>query len=112
MTDVHVGPGLDDGRHLIRLLVGEIDRQALLDRFQVALDKSENWHIVMFPMDVVVPREPKEEKKPTRPRKKRKRRNRNALQERNCITQLPAALPTLRQPPEEPTQFRQGGSPP
>lgn len=65
VTDVNVGPPMGDGRRLIRLLVGEIDRQALLDRLQAALGKSENWHIVMFPTDVVIPREQEEEKKPT-----------------------------------------------
>jgi uncharacterized hydrophobic protein (TIGR00341 family) len=64
VTDVHVGPRLGGGHHLIRLLVGEIDRQALLDKLQAALGKSEGWHIVMFPTDVVLPREPEEEKKP------------------------------------------------
>lgn len=52
---------LGDGRHLIRLLVGEIDRQALLDRLQGALGKSENWNIVMVPTDVVLPLEEEEE---------------------------------------------------
>jgi uncharacterized hydrophobic protein (TIGR00341 family) len=63
-TDMQVGPPLGDGRRMIRLLVGEIDRQALLDRLQAALGEPENWHIVMVPTDVVIPREPEEEKKP------------------------------------------------
>ena len=63
-TDVQVGPPLGDGRRLIRLLVGEIDRQALLDRLQAALGEPENWRIVMMPTDVVVPREPEEEQEP------------------------------------------------
>jgi uncharacterized hydrophobic protein (TIGR00341 family) len=54
---------LGDGRHLVRLLVGEIDRQALLDRLQAALGKSENWSIVMLPTDVVLPREAEEQQK-------------------------------------------------
>ncbi len=61
-TDVQVGPSLDDGRRLIRLLVGEIDRQALLDRLQAALGKSENWQIIMLPTDTVIPRQAEEEK--------------------------------------------------
>lgn len=61
VTDIQVGPPLDDGRRLIRLLVGEVDRQALLDRLQVALGKSENWRITMLPTDTVIPREPEEE---------------------------------------------------
>jgi len=64
VTDMHVGPPLGDGRRVIRLLVGEIDRQALLDGLQAALGESEDWHIVMLPTDVVIPREPEEEEKP------------------------------------------------
>lgn len=73
VTDVHVGPPLGDGRRIIRLLVGEIDRQALLDRLQAALGKSENWHIVMLPTDVVIPREPGEEQKPNAGQEKNKK---------------------------------------
>ncbi len=61
-TDVQVGSALGDGRRLIQLLVGETDRQELLDRLQAALGKSEDWHIVMLPTDVVIPREAEEEK--------------------------------------------------
>jgi uncharacterized hydrophobic protein (TIGR00341 family) len=64
-TDVQVGPQLGDGRRVVRLLIGEIDRQALLDRLQAALGSSEHWHVVMLPTDVVVPREPEEEQKPS-----------------------------------------------
>ncbi len=63
VKDIQVGPPLGDGRRLIRLLVGETDRQALLDRLQAALGKSENWQIVMLPTDVVLPGEPEEEPK-------------------------------------------------
>jgi uncharacterized hydrophobic protein (TIGR00341 family) len=62
-TDVQIGPPLADDRRLIRLLVGEVDRQELLDRLQAALGKSENWHITMLPTDTVIPREPEEEEK-------------------------------------------------
>ncbi len=64
VDDVQKAP-LDDGRWLIRLVVGEIDRQGLLDRLQAALAESENWRITMLPADMVIPRaEPEEEKKP------------------------------------------------
>ncbi len=64
VDDVQKAP-LDDGRWLIRLVVGEIDRQGLLDRLQAALGKSENWRITMLPTDAVIPfEEPEEEKKP------------------------------------------------
>jgi uncharacterized hydrophobic protein (TIGR00341 family) len=61
-ADVQVGPPLDDGRRPIRLLVGEIDRQALIDRLQEALGKSENWRIMMLPTDAAIPGEPEPEK--------------------------------------------------
>jgi uncharacterized hydrophobic protein (TIGR00341 family) len=61
VADLHVSAPLGDGRRLIRLLVGEMDRQSLLDRLQAALGKSENWNIVMLPTDVVIPRETEEE---------------------------------------------------
>ena len=64
VDDVQKAP-LDDGRWLIRLVVGEIDRQGLLDRLRAALGKSENWRITMLPADMVIPREePEEVKKP------------------------------------------------
>ncbi len=66
LDDVQKAPApLADGRWLIRFVVGEIDRQGLLDRLQTALGKSENWRIVMLPTDAVIPyEEPEEEKKP------------------------------------------------
>lgn len=64
VTDIQVGQLLGDGRRVVRLLVGEMDRQTLLDRLQAALGKSENWRIMMLPTDVVVPREPEEVQKP------------------------------------------------
>ena len=64
VTDVQIGASSSEGRRLIRLLVGEIDRQALLDRLQAALGKSESWHIVMLPTDMALPREPEQEQKP------------------------------------------------
>ncbi len=54
---------LEDGRWLVRLVVGEIDRQGLLDRLQAALGKSEAWRITMLPTDAVLPREEPEEEK-------------------------------------------------
>ncbi len=66
IDDVQKAPApMEDGRRSIRLVVGEIDRQGLLDRLQTALGKSENWRIVMLPADAVIPfEEPQEEKKP------------------------------------------------
>ncbi|MCI4677476.1 TIGR00341 family protein [Rhodoblastus acidophilus] len=61
-ADVQIGPPFEDGRRPIRLLVGEIDRQALIDRLHGALGKSENWRITMLPTDAAIPDEPEPEK--------------------------------------------------
>jgi len=74
VTDIQVGPSLGDGRRVIRLLAGEMDRQTLLDRLQAALGKSENWRIMMLPTDVVVPREPEQEQKPGTAEEENKKR--------------------------------------
>ncbi len=74
VADVQVSPPLGDGRRLIRLLVGEMDRQSLLDRLQAALGKSEDWNIVMMPTDVVIPRETEDEdKEPSPPSEEEKK---------------------------------------
>lgn len=66
VDDVQTAPApMEDGRRAIWLVVGEIDRQGLLDRLQGALGKSEDWRIVMLPTDAVIPfEEPEEEKEP------------------------------------------------
>ncbi|MBN9021655.1 MAG: TIGR00341 family protein, partial [Rhizobiales bacterium] len=58
---VQVGAPLADGRVPITLLLGEIDRQALIDRLQAALGKSGDWRITIVPTDTVIPREESEE---------------------------------------------------
>jgi uncharacterized hydrophobic protein (TIGR00341 family) len=60
-ADVQVGPPLEDGRIPITLLLGEIDRQALLDRLQDALGTAEDWRITILPTDTAIPREPEPE---------------------------------------------------
>ncbi len=55
VDDVWVGAALEDGRRPITLLIGEIDRQKLLDRLQAALGKSENWRITVQQVDTIVP---------------------------------------------------------
>ena len=73
---------LDDGRWLIRLVVGEIDRQGLLDRLQAALGKSENWRITMLPADAVIPfAEPEEEKPQEEDEEKKKEEQARASRE-------------------------------
>ena len=43
IDDVQKGSApLEDGRWSMKLLVGEVDRQGLLDRLQAALGKSQN----------------------------------------------------------------------
>ncbi len=62
VNDVQTAPApQEDGRRMIRLVVGEIDRQGLIDRLQAALGESENWRIVMVPADTVIPFEEPEE---------------------------------------------------
>ncbi len=75
VDDVQTAPAaLEDGRRLIRLVVGEMDRQGLLDRLQAALGKSENWRITMLPTDTVIPREePEEEEEPEEVDEEKKR---------------------------------------
>ncbi len=55
VDDVWVGSALEDGRRPITLLIGEVDRQKLIDRLQSALGKSENWRIAVQQVDTVVP---------------------------------------------------------
>ena len=104
VDDVQKAPApLDDGRWMIRLVVGEIDRQGLLDRLQAALGKSENWRIVMLPADTVIPREePEEEEKKEEEtagerggRGERRRRSRSAPRARSStIWSRAACAPT------------------
>jgi uncharacterized hydrophobic protein (TIGR00341 family) len=63
LADVQIGQKFEDGRHLVTLIAGEIDRQALLDRLQGALGKSDNWRITMLPADTVIEEESEEKKK-------------------------------------------------
>jgi len=67
-NDVQVAPALEDGRTIVTIVVGDIDRQALLDRFEAALGKSENWRIVMLPADTAIDRSASEMKPAGKPR--------------------------------------------
>src|SRR5690606_24700999 len=60
-NDVQVGAPLEDGRVPITILLGEIDRQALVDRLQAALGKADGWRITIVPTDTVIPREDRED---------------------------------------------------
>ena len=63
LEDMRVGPALDDGRRMVTLVAGEIDRQDLLDRLQGALGRGENWRIAIVPVDTVIEPLSEEEKK-------------------------------------------------
>lgn len=62
-ADVQVGSALQDGRTMVSIVVGDIDRQALLDRLQAALGKSLDWRIVMMPADTVIEQQTEEQQK-------------------------------------------------
>lgn len=49
------GPDPGDGRASLRLLAGEIDRQALLDDIQGMLGQGGNWRIVLTDTEAVIP---------------------------------------------------------
>jgi uncharacterized hydrophobic protein (TIGR00341 family) len=54
-SEVAVSAPQDDGRVTVRALVGEIDRQALLDRMQAILTGAEGWRIVVSDTAAVIP---------------------------------------------------------
>ncbi len=56
-TEVIVGACAEDGRRTIRILAGEIDRQAFLDQLQAILQATEGWRIVVSPVEAVIPRQ-------------------------------------------------------
>ncbi|MCW9033271.1 MAG: TIGR00341 family protein [Rhodospirillales bacterium] len=53
--DIFVDLDALEERVQIRLVVGSIDRQKLLDRLQFALRNEENWKIVVMPVEAVIP---------------------------------------------------------
>ena len=55
VSEVVVGPADPGGRRLVKVLAGEIDRQALLDQLQSVLQGSGNWRIVVSDTQAVVP---------------------------------------------------------
>ena len=59
-TDLWWGAKNDDGRRSFRMLVDDDSRQALVDALQSLLDDAEEAHILILPVDTVLPR-PKEE---------------------------------------------------
>jgi uncharacterized hydrophobic protein (TIGR00341 family) len=63
VTDYWIGGQQEDERRSIRLLVDDDKRQAVLDALQTALGGSENAHIVVLPVEAVLPKTVSEEDK-------------------------------------------------
>lgn len=61
VSDIRSGSAMQDRRCVVTLLVGEIDRQQLLDHLQNALHDTERWRITMIPTDAVMPHTTNEE---------------------------------------------------
>ena len=53
--DVIVGALTDDGRRVIRIATGALDRQTLLDKLQMALSTTANWRIIILPVEATLP---------------------------------------------------------
>jgi uncharacterized hydrophobic protein (TIGR00341 family) len=64
VSDVQVAEALDDGRRVVSLLTGDVDRQDLLDRLQGVLGQPDDWRIVIMPADSIIPSEPEPEPDP------------------------------------------------
>lgn len=60
VEDVIVGTPAEDGRQPVRLVVGEGDQQALLDRIQTAISGTDNWRILILPVEATIPAPPEE----------------------------------------------------
>ncbi len=61
--DIWCGTEDDDGRRTLRILVAPTKRQAMLDALQSALSTSENYHILVQPVNAVLPRPQRDEDK-------------------------------------------------
>jgi uncharacterized hydrophobic protein (TIGR00341 family) len=55
VVDVQIGPLMEDGRRTIRVVVGDRDRQDILDRLQMAVAETDNWRIALLPVEAVLP---------------------------------------------------------
>ncbi|WP_416898965.1 MAG: TIGR00341 family protein [Minwuia sp.] len=53
--DVIIGARTDDGRRVIRIACGTLDRQRLLDALQMMLSTSSNWRIIILPVEATLP---------------------------------------------------------
>ncbi|WP_417514420.1 TIGR00341 family protein [Minwuia sp.] len=53
--DVIVGALTDDGRRVVRIACGTLDRQKLLDALQMTLSTTANWRIIILPVEATLP---------------------------------------------------------
>jgi uncharacterized hydrophobic protein (TIGR00341 family) len=53
--DVIIGALTDDGRRVIRVATGALDRQKLLDQLQMTLSATSNWRIIILPVEATLP---------------------------------------------------------
>jgi uncharacterized hydrophobic protein (TIGR00341 family) len=60
-ADLWWGASAEDGRRTFRLLVADESRQAVMDALQGLFSGSENYRIVVLPVDAVLPRQVDEE---------------------------------------------------
>jgi len=67
ITDLWWGAEGEDGRRACRMLVDDDRRQAVMDSLQQLLGTSENTHLVVLPVDAVLPR-PEEDEESRRTR--------------------------------------------
>lgn len=69
--DVIVGALTDDGRRVIRIACGALDRQRLLDALQMILSTSPNWRIIILPVEATLPAIEEERQDTEKARQKR-----------------------------------------
>jgi len=69
--DVIIGALTDDGRRVIRIACGAVDRQKLLDVLQMTLSATANWRIIILPVEATLPVLKEEQPDTEEARKKR-----------------------------------------
>lgn len=69
--DVIIGARTDDGRRVTRIACGTTDRQKLLDMLQMTLSATDNWRIIILPVEATLPivKEDREEAEKPKPKK-------------------------------------------
>ncbi|MBK0400348.1 TIGR00341 family protein [Limibaculum sp. M0105] len=80
-SEIVQGPAGPDGRQSLRVLLGEVDRQAFLDRVQSQLNGTEGWRVVLTPTLAVIPRTEDEETREAEEADRRKRHSISASRE-------------------------------